>query len=256
MLVLKFGGASLASASHIKQAANTVLDIYSSDERIVVVVSAMGTMTDQLYASAKSITDHPEGRELDMLVSSGERISMALLAMALKDKGAQAVSFTGSQSGIITSSKHQKALIKELRPYRIEQALDEGKIAIVAGFQGMSLEKEITTLGRGGSDTSSVALGIALGAREVIFYKDVLGVYTGDPKGDDTSSLIDSMSHDEAERLSSVGSFVIHSRALALAKKHGMALSIQHYDRALRRVSSGTRIFSEKLEPSLVAGYE
>ncbi|PCI76717.1 aspartate kinase [Candidatus Aerophobetes bacterium] len=254
---MKFGGASLASPHHIQQAALTVLEVKERVGKVVVVVSAMGDMTDQLYAVANTICTQPPERELDMLVSSGERISMALLAMALKAQGCDAVSFTGSQSGIITSIDHQKARIKDLKLERIQKALDEDRIVIVAGFQGMSLNREITTLGRGGSDTSSVALGIGLRAKGVVFYKDVLGVYTRDPKKESRAELLEVISHAQACAMSEGNDFVIHHRALVLAGKYGIPLSIQHYARELRASASGTEIISSKVEPlTSVTGYE
>ncbi len=246
MLVLKFGGASLASSHHILQAVSTILEVKKRVKKVVVVVSAMGNMTDQLYDLARQVSVSPAKRELDMLVSSGERISMALLAMALKERGCDAVSFTGSQSGIITSTDHQEALIKELKLHRLKEALADDKVVIIAGFQGMSKNYEITTLGRGGSDTSSVALGVGLKSEGVIFYKDVLGVYTSNPKEDESALLIDEMSHEQAMSMSQEASFVIHHRAIALAAKYGLSLTIQHYDGALRRAYRGTKIVSKE----------
>lgn len=258
MRVLKFGGASLASAHHIESAAATIAGELEKVGSVVVVVSAMGNMTDQLYDLAKSVCSIPPKRELDMLVSSGERVSMALVAMALKERGIGAVSFTGSQSGIITSCEHQEAVIKELRLHRIESALALGKVVIVAGFQGMSEAREITTLGRGGSDTSSVALAIGLGADGVVFYKDVVGVYDDNPKYNSDAKLIEELSHDSALEMAQVDGFVVHERALKLAAKYKMPLTIQHYDPALRRLHQGTAVRSQVEAGALIeaCGYE
>jgi aspartate kinase len=166
-LVLKFGGAAVATSAQISQIADLIIARRQEFSKIVVVVSAMGGTTDQLIELAKQVHPHPPQREYDMLISVGERISMTLLAMALCHKNQEAVSFTGSQSGIITCQRHTNAQILDVRPQRIKTSLDQGKIVIVAGFQGVSFDKEITTLGRGGSDTSAVALALALQAEKV-----------------------------------------------------------------------------------------
>lgn len=227
MIVMKFGGASVATPESLKKIANVILQ--RAGEPIVVVVSAMGNTTDQLLELAKSVHPTPPSRELDMMVSAGERISMALLAMALSFQGKEAVSFTGSQSGIITCSNHSEAKILDVRPRRIQEALAQKKIAIVAGFQGMSQEKEITTLGRGGSDTSAVALAAALGARSVDFYKDVEGIYTADPKKDSSAELIKEMTYAQAFSLTQRGAKVLHSRSIELAEKNGIQLKIRSF---------------------------
>jgi len=184
--VLKFGGSSVGSPDRIRRVAKIIQSHEKSGDSIVVVVSAMGDTTDELIALAKKVSPKAEDlshrREMDMLLTTGERISMALLSMALADLGLSAISLTGSQSGIITSSEFGEALIKEIKPIRIREALSQRKIVIVAGFQGVSEEKEITTLGRGGSDTSAVALGIALQAKQVVIYTDVDGFFSADPR--------------------------------------------------------------------------
>src|SRR3989304_7244603 len=172
-IVLKFGGASVANIKNILKIADIIIDRSKVYKNILVVVSAMGKTTNKLINLAKRINENPSKREQDMLISVGERISMALLCMALEKKGKDAISFTGSQSGIITNDDHLQAKILDVKPFRILDALNKGKIVIVAGFQGVSLSKEITTLGRGGSDTSAVALGISLNADCIEFYKDV-----------------------------------------------------------------------------------
>ena len=179
---MKFGGASVATTASFAHIADLILEKKRVYRRVVVVVSAMGNTTDQLITLAKEVNVNPPKREYDMLVSVGERISISLLAMALAAKNHQAYSFTGSQSGIITCGRHTDARIIDVRPHRLIPVLESGSVAIVAGFQGVSMNGEITTLGRGGSDTSAVALGIALGAEKVLFFKDVGGVFEKDPK--------------------------------------------------------------------------
>ncbi|CAA9230751.1 MAG: Aspartokinase, partial [uncultured Blastococcus sp.] len=183
LIVQKYGGSSVASAAHMKRVAERVVTAKKNGDEVVVVVSAMGDTTDDLLDQASQITADPPGRELDMLLTAGERISMALLAIAISTHGYEARSFTGSQAGVITTSRHGKARIIDVTPGRLRSALDEGSIAIVAGFQGVSQDtKDITTLGRGGSDTTAVALAAALGADACEIYSDVDGVYSADPR--------------------------------------------------------------------------
>jgi aspartate kinase len=179
LIVQKFGGSSVGDADKIKHVAKRVIETQAAGNQVVVVVSAMGDTTDELMDLANQVTDNPNPRELDMLLTAGERISMALLALAIDSAGAQSRSFTGSQAGIVTDSKHGNARIAEVTPDRIREALDDGDIAIVAGFQGFNREtRDITTLGRGGSDTTAVALAAALDADVCEIYSDVDGVYT------------------------------------------------------------------------------
>lgn len=228
-IVMKFGGSSLSTPDKIKKAAEIINFKRKSFSRIVVVVSAMGKMTDNLILLAKKVSSKPSERELDMLVSAGERISMALLAMALFEKNIDAISFTGSQSGIITTNDHSNARILDIRPSRIRDNLDLNKVVIVAGFQGVSLEKEVTTLGRGGSDTSAVALAVALEADTVEFYKDVKGIYSSDPKNCKNAKKFDIMTYDETIEILSKGSKVLHLRCVELAKKNNISLHILSY---------------------------
>lgn len=225
-LVMKFGGASVATPEHFAQIADIISLRFAQYSRIVVVVSAMGDSTDQLLALAKRVNANPPKREQDMLISVGERISISLLAMALALKGKEAISFTGSQSGIITCSRHSEARIVDVRPHRLLRALEEGKIVIVAGFQGVSREGEITTLGRGGSDTSAVALAVALGADKVEFYKDVLGVYTVDPKKHSDAALLSTLTYGEALEIVKNGAKVLHARCIELAEKNQVPLHV------------------------------
>ncbi|MFI5334289.1 MAG: hypothetical protein ACHQT8_03875 [Chlamydiales bacterium] len=223
---MKFGGASVATAGHFSQIAEIILRRARTYKRIAVVVSAMGNTTDELIALAKEVHQDPPRRELDMLVSVGERISISLLAMALAAKGKEAISFTGSQSGIITSSTHADARIEDVRPHRLLSHLDAGKIVIVAGFQGVSREGEITTLGRGGSDTTAVALGIALEAEKVEFYKDVKGICAEDPKRNPNAISFPKLSFAETLEIVQKGAKVLHPRAVLLAEKNSLPLHL------------------------------
>jgi len=201
----------------------------SSFPRIAVVVSAMGTTTNELMDLARKVHPNPPKREQDMLISVGERVSIALLAMALDLLGIEAISFTGSQSGIITTEDHSEARIVEVRPYRLEKQLNEGKVVIIAGFQGVSRLGEITTLGRGGSDTSAVALAVALGARRVEFYKDVPGVGAKNPKKDPKTQIFPHLSFEKTLEIVGKGAEILHHRCLQLAQKHDIELEIRPF---------------------------
>ena len=225
MRILKFGGAAFADSKDFLHIAGIIT---SWNEPLVVVVSAMYGMTDHLLAMAREIHSNPPKRELDMFVSVGERMSMSLLAMALEGRG---VSLTGSQSGIITTTDHADAQIIDVRPARLKKILDMGQIPIIAGFQGVSEEKEITTLGRGGSDTTAVALGIALNATCVTFYKDVGAIYTADPKREPSAQVIPQLTHNKALEISSSKCGVLHPRCIALAEKNGLPLEIRSFTR-------------------------
>ncbi|WNZ59583.1 hypothetical protein QEG98_26480 [Myxococcus sp. MxC21-1] len=181
IVVQKYGGSSVAGVEKLRKVAQRVKDKREAGYQVVVVVSAMGDTTDELLALAKGVSVDPPRRELDMLLTCGERISMALLSMALQEMDVPAISFTGSQSGIITTDAHAQARIVEVRPYRIHDELARGKVVIVAGYQGVSFKKEVTTLGRGGSDTTAVALAAALDAEACEIYSDVDGVFSADP---------------------------------------------------------------------------
>lgn len=249
---MKFGGASVAVPENFSAIA-ALVQTKAQRARIVVVVSAMGDTTDHLLALAKRVHPTPPPREQDMLVTVGERIAISLLAMALDRIGTPAVSFTGSQSGILTTADHSNAKIIDVRAERIAQVLDAGKVAIVAGFQGVSPDKEITTLGRGGSDTTAVALGLALRATHVEFYKDVQGIYSADPKRDPCATLLHHLSHREALALCAEDASVLHPRCIALAAKHALPLNVLSY-RVLRSTQAhGTWIVSEKEHDGAVA---
>ncbi len=231
MLVMKFGGASVAKEESFLKIAEIIIQRSLTWKKIAVVVSAMGNTTDRLLEMARKVHPEPPKREQDMLVSVGERISIALLAMALARLGKEAVSFTGSQSGIITCENHAEAEIEEVRPKRVKEALDRGLVAIVAGFQGVSRSGEITTLGRGGSDTSAVALAVALGAERVEFYKDVPGIFDRDPKRDAGAKIQAKMSYAEALELVRQGAKVLHEKSVALAAKNHVVLAIHSFER-------------------------
>lgn len=224
-LVLKFGGAAVASPEKFSTIAELIVARSIEAAQIIVVVSAMGDTTDELLALARTVHPSPPKREQDMLISVGERISMALLAMALDLKGKQAVSLTGSQAGIITTADHSEAKIVDVRPHRVVRALEQGKVAIVAGFQGVSQDGEITTLGRGGSDTTAVALAIALKAERVEFYKDVPGIFNDDPKKNRGAYLFHQLGYAEALKITQQGG-VLQSRCVDLAAKNELPLQV------------------------------
>jgi len=228
-LVLKFGGASVSNPEKFLQIADIIIERSKEYPQIVVVVSAMGDTTDHLLELSQKIHPNPPKREQDMLVSAGERISASLLAMALYNKGKEAISFTGSQAGVITCARHSEARIVEVRPHRLIPHLKNQRVVIVAGFQGMGLNGEITTLGRGGSDTSAVALAVSLEAAKVEFYKDVEGIYSQDPKVSKNAKKISLMSYDSALEKVKGGDGVLHARAIELAKQNQIILQVLSY---------------------------
>lgn len=242
-IVVKFGGAAFSRSEDFLERAKLIQNIKKSYDQVVVVVSAMANMTTSLLRLSENIHPDPPKREQDMLITVGERISMSLLAMALDRIGLQAVSFTGSQSGIITCSSHFDAKILDVKPYRIVDALKEGKIVIVAGFQGVSLNKEVTTLGRGGSDTTAVALGIALKTEKVQFYKDVLGVYLEDPKRKIHQKPFSYLNYNQALAIVQKGARILHPRSLLLAKRNSMPLCVSTF--LDKKDFCGTSIYEE-----------
>ena len=228
LVVQKYGGSSVADAEKIKRVAQRIVDARRGGFDVVVVVSAMGDTTDELLDLAQQVSPLPTPRELDMLLTSGERISMALLAMAIANLGASARSFTGSQAGVITDSSHGRARIIDVTPGRITEALAAGHIAIVAGFQGVSQDtKDITTLGRGGSDTTAVALAAALGADVCEIYTDVDGVFTADPRIVSTASRIPRISYEEMLEMAACGAKVLHLRAVEYARRHALPVHVR-----------------------------
>ncbi len=228
LIVQKFGGSSVADAESIKRVAKRIVETRRAGNEVVVAVSAMGDTTDELLDLAADVTPIPAPRELDMLLTAGERISMALLAMAIKGMGVDALSFTGSQAGMITTAEHGSAKIVDVTPRRVREALDEGSVAIVAGFQGFNRGTgDITTLGRGGSDTTAVALAAALDADVCEIYTDVDGIYTTDPRVVSSARKIDAITSEEMLELAASGAKVLHLRAVEYARRHGVALHVR-----------------------------
>jgi len=227
LLVQKFGGTSVADPDRIRAVADHVVRTRRAGNDVVAVVSAMGKTTDDLMRLANDVARHPGGREMDMLLTAGERISMALLSMAVEDLGQPAVSFTGSQAGIVTDTEHGKAKIIEVRGERIREALAGGKVAIVAGFQGVSTARDITTLGRGGSDTTAVALAAALAADVCEIYTDVEGVYTADPRVVPRARKLAHVSFDEMLEMAATGGRVLALRSVEFARNHGVSVHVR-----------------------------
>jgi len=227
LVVQKYGGTSVGTPERINAVADRIAARRRAGDRVVVVVSAMGQTTDELIRLAEAVTQNPSRRELDMLLTAGERISMALLSMALHARGVDAISFTGSQSGIITTTDHTQARITDVRPIRIGPELERGRVVIVAGFQGVSPEKEVTTLGRGGSDTSAVALACGLGADLCEIYTDVPGVMTADPGLVDRAGLIPGLSWDVMAEMAACGAGVMHTRAVGLARRRRTPFTVR-----------------------------
>jgi len=254
LVVMKFGGSSVADTERILIVARRLAAARERGLRVVGVLSAMGDSTDELFTLAREISPRPHERELDMLVSVGERISCALAAMALLDLGHDAVSLTGSQAGIVTDTAHGKAKILEVRARRIHEALDRGAIVLVAGFQGVSTEAEVTTLGRGGSDTTAVALASALGAEACEIYTDVDGVFSADPRVVRGARKLDAVSYDEMLELSASGARVLQLRSVEFARNHGVALHV----RSSFSDDEGTWVTAEEsgrmLEKAMISG--
>jgi aspartate kinase len=228
LIVQKYGGSSVADAESIKRVAKRIVETRKAGHEVVVAVSAMGDTTDELIDLAHEVTPIPDAREMDMLLTTGERISMALLAMAIKSMGYEARSYTGSQAGMITDATHGSARIVDVTPGRVREALDEGAIAIVAGFQGFNRDsKDITTLGRGGSDTTAVALAAALHADVCEIYTDVDGVFTADPRIVPLARKIDVVTSEEMLELAAAGAKVLYIRAVEFARRHGVTLHVR-----------------------------
>jgi aspartate kinase len=228
LIVQKYGGSSVADAESIKRVAKRIVATRKAGNAVVVAVSAMGDTTDELIDLAHEVTPFPDGRELDMLLTTGERISMALLAMAIKSMGVDARSYTGSQAGMITDARHGAARIIDVTPVRLREALDEGAIAIVAGFQGFNRDsRDITTLGRGGSDTTAVALAAALGADVCEIYTDVDGVFTADPRVVPRAHKLSRVTSEEMLELAASGAKVLHIRAVEYARRHGVTMHVR-----------------------------
>jgi aspartate kinase len=247
LVVMKFGGTSVGDVEKIRSVAERLAAAKGSGAHVVAVLSAMGDTTDELIALAHQISPRPKPRAYDMLVSVGERISGALAEMALHDMGHEAISLTGSQAGIVTDTMHSKAKIVEIRPQRIHGALDDGKIVLVCGFQGVSTEHEVTTLGRGGSDTTAVALAAALGADACEIYTDVEGVYTADPRLVPNARKLDAVTYEEMLEMAACGARVLQLRSVEFARNHGVRVHV----RSTFTGTEGTWIRSADDEPML-----
>ena len=251
-VVMKFGGTSVADPEKLKSVARRLVEAHESGARVVAVLSAMGRTTDELLDLARQVSQTPDARELDMLVSVGERISCALCAMAIHDLGHEAISLTGSQAGIVTDTVHGKAKIVDVRARRIHEALDRNEIVLVAGFQGVSSEHEVTTLGRGGSDTTAVALAAALGAEVCEIYTDVPGVFTADPRLVADARRLDVLFFEEMLEMASSGARVMATRSIEVARSHNVRLHV----RSTFSDVPGTWIREEEpmLEKALISG--
>ncbi len=252
LVVQKFGGSSVANAERIQNVAKRVVSYKEKGFDLVVVVSALGDTTDELIALADKINTNPPEREMDMLLSTGEQISVALLAMAIHKLGFEAISFTGAQVGIITDSSHTRARIIRINGDKIKEELKKGKIVIVAGFQGVNLNQDITTLGRGGSDLTAVALAKELNARSCEIYTDVQGIYTTDPRIEPKARKIKAITYDEMLEMASLGAQVMQARSIEVAKKFNVPLHV----RSSFSKNSGTMIIKEvkKMEEVVVNG--
>ncbi|MBS3941155.1 MAG: aspartate kinase [Actinobacteria bacterium] len=253
IVVQKYGGTSVGDVDRMKRVADRVARSHRGGNQTVVVVSAMGKTTDDLVSMAARISDHPPERELDILLTSGERISMSLLAIALAERGVPAKSFTGSQAGIITDAVHGKARIVDITPGRVQGALEEGNVVIVAGFQGVSQDtKDITTLGRGGSDTTAVALAAALGADVCEIYTDVDGVFTADPRIVSNARKLDFVSYEEMLEMSAQGAGVLQVRSVEFGRNHGVRIHV----RSSFSYTDGTWVGpqEDKMEDAIISG--
>ena len=224
IVVQKYGGSSVAGLQKLRLVAERVVRTKKAGHDVVVVVSAMGDTTDELLGMAKQISAAPDRRELDMLLTAGERISMALLSMAIRELGGDAISFTGSQSGIITNDRHADARIIEVRPFRVQDELSRGKIVVIAGYQGVSYKKEVTTLGRGGSDTTAVAMAAGLDAEYCEICSDVDGVYSADPRVVSAARRIGTLSYEETQEMAEAGAKVLNAQAVEFAKEKEIAI--------------------------------
>ena len=256
LVVQKYGGSSVADADSIKRVAKRIVTTREGGDQVVVVVSAMGDATDELIDLAEQVSPKPAGRELDMLLTAGERISMALLAMAISDLGVEARSYTGSQAGLITDSKHGAARIIDVTPGRIQSALDDGAVPIVAGFQGVAQDtKDITTLGRGGSDTTAVALAAALAADVCEIYTDVDGVFSADPRVVPSARQVPFITYEEMLELAASGAKVLHLRCVEYARRYNMPIRV----RSSFSNHPGTLVISDRetevsVEQPIIAG--
>jgi aspartate kinase len=249
-IVQKYGGSSVADVGRLQKIAKAIADLKRRDVDIAVVVSAMGKTTDGLVAMSREISSSPPRREMDMLLSTGERITMAILSMALHEQGVDAVSLTGSQAGIITNDRHNDAQVIEVRPFRVQDEMANGKVVIIGGFQGVSYKRDITTLGRGGSDTTAVALAAALNAERCEIYSDVDGVYSADPAIVPDARHLPEVSFPVMQEMSTAGAKVLHASAVQFAKEKNIAI----YARST--FSPGRETIIRQLSPGTVAGVQ
>ena len=251
LIVQKFGGTSVENPKTLKVVAQKIIDCKTKGNEVVVVVSAMGSSTDELISLANELSDTPSPREMDMLLSAGERITMSLLAMHLNNLGYESFSLTGSQAGITTTSRHGMAEIENISGERVKEGVDEGKIVIVAGFQGVNKEtKEITTLGRGGSDATAVALAAALGAEKCEIYTDVEGVFTADPRIVKQARLIEEITYDEMLEMASSGARVLMARSVEFGRRYNVPIIVK----PTFSEGSGTIVKDEVMEQAIVSG--
>ena len=251
LIVQKYGGTSVADASAIKKAASKVIEAKEEGNSVVVVVSAMGSRTDDLINLAVELTDDPAPREMDMLLSTGERETMSLMAMYLKNQGYDAISLTGSQAGIITTSKHGQAEIEEITGDRVREGLDKGQVVIVAGFQGFNRDtREITTLGRGGSDATAVALAASLDADVCEIYTDVRGVFTSDPRIVNKAKLIKEITYDEMLEMSSSGAKVLMARSVEFGRRYNVPIKVS----STFLDEEGTIVKDKVMEQAIISG--
>jgi len=249
-IVQKYGGSSVADLGLLHKIAKVITNLKGRNIDIAVVVSAMGKTTDELVAMSREISPNPPRREMDMLLSTGERITMALLCMALHEQGLDAVSLTGSQAGIITNDRHNDAQVIEVRPFRVQDEMAKGKVVIIGGFQGVSYKRDITTLGRGGSDTTAVALSAALNAERCEIYSDVDGVYSADPSVASDALHLPEVSFPVMQEMSTAGAKVMHASAVQFAKEKNIAI----YARAA--FSKGRETIIRRLSPGSVVGVQ
>ena len=252
LIVQKFGGTSVADVDHIRNVARIITDTYAKGNAVIAVVSAQGDTTDELIQKAAEITEKPSSREMDVLLSTGEQISMSLLAMAIEELGYPVISLTGWQAGFLTESNHRNARIKRIDTERLQNELDKKNIVIVAGFQGMNRYDDITTLGRGGSDTSAVAIAAALKADQCEIYTDVDGIYTTDPRIVPDAHKLEEITYDEMLELATCGANVLHNRSVEMAKKYSVRLEVRS---SIHRDVPGTEVKEVcKVEKMLIKG--
>ncbi|MCL1593527.1 MAG: aspartate kinase [Actinomycetia bacterium] len=251
LVVHKYGGTSVADAARIRNVASRIVEVHKGGDGVVAVVSAMGRRTDELLALAQDVSDRSHPRELDMLLTAGERVTMALVAMAIEDLGVPATSFTGSQAGILTTGRHGQAEILEIRAGRVRDGLDQGKVVIIAGFQGVDPNsRDVTTLGRGGSDATAVALAAALGADRCEIFTDVDGVYTADPRVVASATKLDEVTYEEMLELASAGAGVLMPRSVEFGRRFTIPIHV----RSSFHKGEGTWVKEETMEEAVVRG--